>query len=74
MPAPADRAQALRAAGVTLLSMAAAALAAGFVFALADHRWRSAVVLGLFVLCLAGGVCSLFRLYLDRSPRHKGRH
>ena len=74
MPSPADRAQALRAAGVTLLSMAAAALAAGFVSALADRHWQSAVVLGLFVTGLAGGACSLFRHYLDHSPRHKGRH
>ena len=66
-------AQALRAAGVVLLSMGAAALAAGFVSALADRRWQSALVLGLLVLCLAGGVFSLFRLYLDHSPQHRGR-
>lgn len=74
MPSPASRAQALRAAGVTLLSMAAAALAAGFVFALADRRWGSAVALGLVVTCLARGVYALFTRYLAHSPRHKGRH
>lgn len=72
MAPPADRVQALRAAGVTLLSMAAAALAAGFVSALADHRWKSAVVLGL--LALAGRAYLLFVRYLDYSPRHRGRH
>lgn len=73
-PSPADRAQAVRAVGVVLLSMAAAALAASFVFALADRRWKAAVVTGLVVLALAGAVYQLFRLYLDHSPRHKGRH
>jgi apolipoprotein N-acyltransferase len=74
MSSPADRAQAVRAAGVVLLSMAAAALAASFVFALAGRHWNSAVVLGLVVIALAGGVYQLFRLYLSHSPRHRGRH
>lgn len=74
MPEPADWAQAVRAVGVTLLSMAAAALAASFAVALADHQWRPAVTLGLFVISLVGAACALFRAYIRHSPRHKGRH
>jgi hypothetical protein len=74
MPSPADRAQALRAVGIVVLSMGAAALAAGLVFALAAHHWRPALTLGLFTVSLAGGVHALFRGYLNHSPRHKGGH
>jgi len=39
---PEPAAQAARAAGIVLLSMAAAALAAGLAVALADRRWLAA--------------------------------
>jgi apolipoprotein N-acyltransferase len=69
-----ELAQAVRAVGVTVLSMAAAALAASLVSALASRRWPTAAVLALVVLALAGTVHQLFRAYVRHSPRHQGRH
>lgn len=66
-------AQALRAAGVTLLSMGAAALAAACAFGLADRLWWSALGNGAGSLALAGTAARLFRAWVRHSPRHGGR-
>lgn len=65
--------QALRATGVTLLSMAAAVLAAACTYGLAHGLWYLALGDGASALTLAGLARRLFRAWVRRSPRHGGR-